>query len=122
MESRHHFLSRIFKNIGFGTIAILISKLSQLVLFVLIARWLGAEGVGQYTYALSVVLLIGVLSDLGISQYVVSQVAATGERSDWYLTHTFSLRLGLSLAGLIILLLLGLILNLFEEERTLLFL
>jgi O-antigen/teichoic acid export membrane protein len=122
MDSRHHFLSRIFKNIGFGTIAILISKLSQLVLFVLIARWLGAEGVGQYTYALSVVLLIGVLSDLGISQYVVSQVAATGQGSDWYLSHTFTLRLGLSLAGLGLVFILGFLLPFSESSRTLLYL
>src|SRR4030067_878152 len=122
MESQRSFLSRIIKNVGFGTLSILVSKIVQLALFVMIARWLGAEGVGQYTYALSLVLLVGVLADLGISQYGVSQVAATGQRSDWYLTHTFSLRLGLSLAGLIILLLLGLILNLSEQSRTLLYL
>jgi len=122
MESRHRFLTTIFKNIGFGTIAIVISKLSQLVLFVLIARWLGAEGVGQYTYALSVVLLIGVLSDLGISQYVVSQVAATGQESDWYLSHTFTLRLGLSVAGLGLVFILGFFLPFSESSRTLLYL
>ncbi len=122
MEARRGFLLKIFKNLGFGTIAVLASKITQLALFVLIARWLGAEGLGQYTLALSVALLIGVLSDLGISQYVVSQVAATGQRSDWYLSNTFSLRLGLSLLGLMILLPLGLILNLSPQSRALLYL
>jgi len=122
MVSPSNLLPKIFRNLGFASLAVLVSKVTQLLLFVLIARWLGAEGLGQYTYALSVVLLAGVLSDLGITQYLVSQVAATGEKSDWYLKHTFTLRLGLSISGLILVFLLGLFLNLSPESRILLYL
>src|SRR4030067_355842 len=98
MESSRNIVLRILQNLGFTGLAVLVSKISQLALLVMLARWLGAEGLGQYTYALSVVLLAGILSDLGITQYLVSQVAATGEKSDWDLKPTFTLRLGISIS------------------------
>jgi hypothetical protein len=39
MQSQLGLISRIIKNVGFSSLAVLISKLSQLVLVVLIARW-----------------------------------------------------------------------------------
>ena len=122
MESKGSLVRRIAKNLSFGSLAVLVSKLSQLVLFVLIARWLGAEGLGLYSYAISMVLVVGVLSDLGISQYVVSQVAATGQNTAWYLNNTFTLRFGLSSLGLLIILALPSVLNLSASSRNLLWL
>jgi O-antigen/teichoic acid export membrane protein len=122
MDSSTSLVSRIIKNVGFSSLAVLTSKLVQLALFILIARWLGASGLGQYSYVLSVVFLVGILSDLGITQYVVSQVTGSPEKTGWYLSHTFSLRLALSLAGLCIIIILAGFLTLSPAAKALLYL
>jgi O-antigen/teichoic acid export membrane protein len=53
---------------------------------------------------------------------VVSQVAATGEKVEWYLGNTFGLRVGLSVLGLAIIFGLASIWSLSSASRTLLYL
>ena len=48
-----------------------------------LARALGAEGYGIYGLALSIIMLIGVLPEFGISALVTREVASSQVRADW---------------------------------------
>lgn len=50
---------------------------------IILARTLGAEGYGTYTYALALVGLLGVPATLGLPQLVLRNVAAYQTRSEW---------------------------------------
>jgi O-antigen/teichoic acid export membrane protein len=53
------------------------------VLNVVLARMLGASGLGVYTYALAWTLLLTVPAMLGMDQLVVREIAASSLRADW---------------------------------------
>ncbi|MCI0530832.1 MAG: oligosaccharide flippase family protein, partial [candidate division Zixibacteria bacterium] len=122
MESKQTLAARIAGNLGFSGLAVAISKISQLALFILIARSLGAEGLGQYAYAISLVLLVATLSDLGISQFGVSQVAGKQDQTYDYMDRIFGLRLVLSFLGLGLIFAIGLWMPLSPATRTLVYL
>jgi O-antigen/teichoic acid export membrane protein len=53
------------------------------VLSVILARMLGASGLGVYTYALAWMLLLMVPAMLGMDQLVVREIAASSARAEW---------------------------------------
>jgi O-antigen/teichoic acid export membrane protein len=53
------------------------------VLNVVLARMLGASGLGVYTYALAWMLLLMVPAMLGMDQLVVREIAASSARTEW---------------------------------------
>jgi O-antigen/teichoic acid export membrane protein len=89
--------SKIFKNTTYLTIGNQIGNLLQFLFFLYFARQFGGEIVGQYSFAFSFTYIFSVIADLGLSHYLIREVARdlTGDRQ--LLARSLSLRL-LSLA------------------------
>lgn len=93
-------LVRILKNISFSAFSLILNRIGQIVLFVFIARITGADGLGAYTLALSLVAIFGVITDLGLNSLIVREVAANKRLAARYLGNMAVLRYLLSLLSL----------------------
>lgn len=77
-------------------------SLVSIVIVGLVARYLGQAGLGRYAYIISFIELFIPLIDLGMSRIEVREISRDLARAGRYSSATFSLRLLLSLATLII--------------------
>jgi len=68
---------RIFVNAGWLTGGRIGGDLANLVLFVVLARTFGPEGIGQYAYALGIAGLMYALVNLGLEDFAVRECART---------------------------------------------
>ncbi|MGC1952517.1 MAG: oligosaccharide flippase family protein, partial [Gammaproteobacteria bacterium] len=74
-----HLVQRAAASMALRLTAALLSLLSSVAL----ARFLGAQGFGAYSYALTLVGLVAVPVTLGVPQLLVREVAAYGARGQW---------------------------------------
>jgi len=87
-----------------GSLALKVVGLGlKLVTGVLLARLLGAEGLGTYAFALAVVGLLQIPTQLGLPQLVTREVAALRERGQWGLLRGLLTRAnqGVGLLGIL---------------------
>jgi len=97
------------KNTFYLLIAYVYQKLVALLYFIFLARFLGADNFGKYTFALSFAALFSVLIDFGLLPVLTREVARNKEKTQEY----FSSILGFCLlAGIIIFAFSALIINL----------
>jgi len=82
-------LSRLFSQ-GAG-------KLSIFIWSMILARRLNPEGFGAYMYIAAVAVMIGMISDYGLANLTIREVARTPATSERTLTHTMALRTLLAL-------------------------
>lgn len=68
-------LYRLAKNIGALTISEFVSRGLGFVLSIVLARSLGEAGFGQYAYALALVSVLSIVSNFGLSVFMVRDVA-----------------------------------------------
>lgn len=68
-------VGRIARNTGVQVGGELISKVASLAFYVFMARALGRDGFGDFTFALSLALLLTTLADLGGDQIMTREVA-----------------------------------------------
>ena len=93
----------IFKNTFWLAVAEGIEKLLKLLLIIFVARILGAAEYGKFTFALAFVFLFVIFSDFGLSQIVTREFSRNEEKEREY-PAIFSLKILLSLATLILML------------------
>ncbi|MFX0133258.1 MAG: flippase [Candidatus Hodarchaeota archaeon] len=67
--------TKIFKNTTYLTIGNQIGNLLQFLFFLYFARQFGKEIVGQYSFAFSFTYVCSVIADLGLSHYLIREVA-----------------------------------------------
>jgi len=91
----------IFKNTFWLFFAEIISHFLRLILIIFIARVLGAEEYGKFTFALSFVSLLAILSDLGISSLITREFSKQKENEKEY-ADIISLKMFLSISVAII--------------------
>lgn len=88
------------KTVTQNTIYLTISYVAQKVLsflyFVLLARYLGVENLGKYTFALSFTTMWAVFIDIGLTPALVKEVARSFEDTKKQLLAVISVKLGLS--------------------------
>lgn len=70
---------KITANTSFFMMALIVQKVLSFVYFTLLARNLGAEGIGQYFFAISFATMFSVLVDLGLSPLLIREVAKVGD-------------------------------------------
>ena len=75
-NSEHPF-RRIFVNAGWLTGGRIGGDLANLVLFVVLARTFGPEGIGQYAYALGIASLMYAAVNFGLEDFAVRECART---------------------------------------------
>jgi O-antigen/teichoic acid export membrane protein len=76
-------------------------RVFDFALYLLLARRFGVEQFGAYTYALSFVLLFGVLADFGVTTVLTREVARAPRRTRALLVDALTLKLGLSVATIV---------------------
>jgi O-antigen/teichoic acid export membrane protein len=103
MQSHWRDIRRILRNIGyiFGG-GVFRAVLTPLFL-VIIARRLGAEDFGGYSFAFSLASILLVLGDMGLSKLVVRELSPRREEASRYLGGLLLLRLATGAAGILVL-------------------
>lgn len=89
--------SGILANTAYRAIADLVSKLGSVFLFVVMARKLGDEDFGVFTFALAFVTLVTALADFGQDATLTREVSRDRSRVHRYFTNTLALKLLLAL-------------------------
>jgi O-antigen/teichoic acid export membrane protein len=97
---------KLVKNMGYLTFGNQVGNLLQFLFFLYFARVFGDEAVGQYSFAFSYTYIFSVLADLGLSAYLIREIARdrTGDRtlfSQGLLLRTAALVIFFSLAAII---------------------
>lgn len=85
--------SRILKNISFVSAGELISNFLSYFLIIFIARLLGSEGLGIYSFAFAFVGLFAVFNDFGLSTFFVREVSKKREDIEKYFGNYAAMRL-----------------------------
>jgi len=112
---------RITANTSFFMAALIIQKVFSFVYFTLLARNLGAEGIGQYFFAVSFASMFSVLVDLGLSPLLIREVAKEKEELEKWFQQVFTLKIIFSLITVVIILALDFILFYNDAVRNLIF-
>lgn len=83
----------VTRNTTYLTLSYIGQKLLAFVYFVLVARFIGVEDLGKYTFALSFTTLFAVFVDLGFSQALIREAAKFKERTNQYLSSVIAIKL-----------------------------
>lgn len=96
---------RIVKNTSVLFIATIIGYILGFFVFAYTSRYLGAEGFGVISIALSLAAIFGIIIDLGLNTLTVREVARNKDLADKYISNTLLIKIILSILtfGLIIL-------------------
>lgn len=87
----------VSQNTTFLTLSYVVQKLFSFVYFILIARFIGVEDLGKYTFALSFTTIFAVFVDLGLTQALVRETAKYFDRAGKYLSGIIGIKLVVSL-------------------------
>jgi len=88
---------RVAKNTIFLTLSNLVQKALTFVLIIFIARQLGVEDFGLYSFALSFVVMFTMAADIGLNSWVGREIARERERASELLAKSIPLKLASSL-------------------------
>jgi len=102
---------RVVKNSVFLSGSQIISRLIGFAYFIFLARFLGVEKFGIYSFTLSFVYNFIPVADFGIERLVLIDLAREPDKAKEYMSRLFPLRFFLALATYLIILVLGLILG-----------
>jgi O-antigen/teichoic acid export membrane protein len=95
---------KIFQNFSFLVAGRALGSLFVFCLFVMLSRSFGQEGIGQYSFAMGFTGLFAAVSEFGLYQYSVKELARESDGLGVRFGRIFSLRLLLSSASFVILL------------------
>ncbi len=101
-EASERSLARtIFKNTGFITTGTIALKAINFLFGVYVVRRLGDARFGQYSIVLAFVGIFQILAELGMSQYVMREMARDKKNIEKYFWNLVALRLILALAAMV---------------------
>ncbi len=86
-------LGRIFKNFSMVFISDLVGRVLFFFLIFSIARLLGAEGLGYYSFVFAFVGLFVLFNDLGLSTLLVREVSRSHSSAQKYLSNIISIKI-----------------------------
>jgi len=87
----------IARNTTYYTIALIIQKILAFIYFSLIARFLGAENTGKYTYALSFTTLFAIFIDFGLAPVLIREIAKARHKAQAYISNVLALKIPLAI-------------------------
>ena len=91
----------ILKNASIITLGSIILKLFNFLYNVAIVRQLGDAGYGQFATVVNFVGLFAIFAELGVSNYVMREIARSPEKSDRLFWNLIFIRLSLALLGVV---------------------
>ena len=116
-----NIFSRILKNTTILVASNIIVKLLGAFLIIMLGRYLGDEGFGDYSFAFSFVALFIIVSDFGLDALVIRNVARSKELAGQYLETAGILRSILSIIMIGIAMAAAFLLGLNTETLTIIF-
>lgn len=111
METKH---PSIATNTTWLTTAYILQKLFAFVYFTLIARWLGAEDIGAYVFAISLATILAVFIDFGLSPVLIRESSKFKEKANQYLNNIITVKLLLAVFTYIAIII---IINLLHKDQ-----
>lgn len=85
------------KNTAYYSVALALQKVLSFGFFIILARSLGVEGQGRFTFALSFTALFAIFLDLGLSQILIRETARDRKTAEQYLAGIFGFKLAVAL-------------------------
>ncbi|MDO8505826.1 MAG: flippase [bacterium] len=82
----------VAKNTLYLTSALVGQKLLSFIYFTLIARFLGAETVGKYTFAIAFTTIFAIIAELGLTPVLVREIARAKSRAQEYLSTVLGIK------------------------------
>lgn len=89
----------VARNTFYLTSALIGQKLLSFVYFTLLARFLGAEMIGKYTFALAFTAIFSVVTDLGLQPVLVREVARAKDKVQEFLATILTVKIVLILVA-----------------------
>lgn len=83
----------IAKNTTFLTVAYIFQKLFAFVYFTLVARFIGANDIGVYTFAISLTTIFSIFIDLGLSSVLTREAAKFKDKANEYLNNIITVKI-----------------------------
>ncbi len=91
-------IKSIFKNTSWMTVSQIITSACAFIWTIIIARYLGVANYGIVSFAISFTGLLGIIMDLGMSTYVVREIAKHKDQLDKYMNNIFLFKFILAIA------------------------
>jgi O-antigen/teichoic acid export membrane protein len=114
-------VKRITKNTFYLIISDLINKILGLVFIFYVARFLGDTNFGKYSFALAFTLFIYTLTDIGLSNYMVRELARNIEKINCFIDNILSIKIILSLLSALLIVFLMQLLDYSEEMKHIIY-
>jgi len=102
--------------------AAIFQKVLSFIYFTILARYLGAESIGQYFFAISFASIFSVFMDLGLSPVLIREVAKSDKDEQQWFKQIFTFKLIFSFITIVIAIVLDNILFYSDTVRTLIYL
>lgn len=83
----------VARNTFYLTSAYIGQKILSFVYFTLLARFLGVEAIGKYTFALAFTTIFSVITDLGLTPVLIREVARAKEKAQEILNTVLGIKL-----------------------------
>jgi len=83
----------VAQNTTYLTFSYVMQKILSFVYFVVVARFLGVEDLGKYTFALSFTTMFAVFIDLGLTQALIREVAKYTDKAKDYISAIIGVKL-----------------------------
>lgn len=95
-------VKNIAKNTSYLTLALIIQKLISFSYFIILARYLGMEVLGQYYTAVAFTTILALVIDLGFANILIREVAKDQKKTHTWLRPIIGLKLILSLLAAVL--------------------
>ena len=86
----------IAKNTTWLTLSYIFQKILAFIYFTLIARYIGANDIGIYTFAISLTTIVSIFIDLGLSNVLIREAAKDKTKTNQYLNNIITLKVVLA--------------------------
>lgn len=83
----------LVKNTTFLTVALATQKILSFVYFIFVARFIGVENTGKYSFALSFTMIFAMFLDFGLTQVLIRESARDRQNSQKYLANVIGFKL-----------------------------
>jgi O-antigen/teichoic acid export membrane protein len=96
---------KVIKNVYWAVLGKVVGILNQLLVGIMVARYLGPEQFGLMSYVVSYVMLFSVLASFGLDGIEIRELSRTGADKNAIMGTAFALRLGFALITTLLILL-----------------
>jgi O-antigen/teichoic acid export membrane protein len=111
-------IQTIAKNTAVLFAANIITSILSLILVIYIARYLGAVGFGKYSFALVFTGFFGIITNLGMNELIIREVARDKSKASKYLGNVAIIRAILSIIALVLVVITINLMNYPEDTTT----